>query len=199
MFVTLISLILLAGIGFAAYRAWEMRQAAAREPQDTRHPLMRCEPGAVLQLPPTGDDMQERDVEVRAKHRYVEDGYEWHELVCDAGDSQLFLDVEYDDELEATVTLSSLALTDLGLGIDEIDSTQRVEYQGQAYYQDEAGKARYYADGRGQGESFEYWDFVGRDGYAIAVERWGTGDCRAYLTQSINPDRVQIYREGAEV
>lgn len=195
MLAQLIILLLLGGLAYGAYRVLKARQSHAAERPDTRPQLLRLAPGAVLQLPAIGDDMAEQDVQVSARHRYVEDGYTWTEYACDAGDARYHLDVEYDDELETSVTLARINLDEIGVSPDEFDSVREITYQGQTYRRGESGRAHYYANGEGAGEAYEYRDFNGEGPRSIALERWGD-DCRAYLTQALNPDRIRIYSEG---
>lgn len=155
--------------------------------------------GGLIQLPPHGPDMQEIDMQVTARHVYEQGGFRWYELEGESGNGTVWLDVERDDELETSVTIRRLRLTELGLGAEDthhLEIGSSVEVEGRVFHLEERGRARFLPGGdAARAETLEFWDFESEDEqYAVGMERWGGSEIRAYLTQSISPSRIRIYR-----
>lgn len=201
----LLLLMVIGVVGYGAYRLWSNRQGSAQAsptsaPSPTNATIEDVRPGGMIQLPPHGEDMEERDVQITSRHVYRQDGFNWYELEGQTGAGTVWLDVEHDDELETSVTLQRLTLDDAGLtaeGLANLKPGATVSWQGTTFRFAERGRAQFLKNGDAQqAESLEFWDFEGNDErHDLAVERWDQ-EYRVYITQRINPARIRIYSLG---
>ncbi|HCW91540.1 MAG TPA: hypothetical protein DHU56_16035 [Marinobacter sp.] len=195
-------LILLAIAGVIGFRMWSRHSSstATRPGADQPHNggIEHVRTGGVIRLPPHGPDMAEVDVQITARHVYQQDGYHWFELEGESGEGTVWLDVERDDELETSVTLSRIRIDELGLdenGVKRLKAGAIVNFDGRAFRMTEQGTARFLPDGdESRAEPLVFWDFEGDDDtHDLTIERWGQ-DHRAYLSQRIRPSRITVYR-----
>ncbi|WP_168203176.1 DUF4178 domain-containing protein [Marinobacter fonticola] len=202
----LLLLLVFGVLGYGAYRLWSNRQQNGNRasPLSTSTPsnatIEQVRPGGMIQLPPHGEDMEERDVQITARHAYRQDGFNWYELEGQSGAGTVWLDVEHDDELETSVTLQRLALDDIGLTTDALAGLKQgatVNWQDKAFRFAEKGRAQFLKNGDAQSaEALEFWDFEGDDErHDLGIERWDQ-DYRVYVTQRIDPARIRIYSLG---
>ncbi|ROU02149.1 DUF4178 domain-containing protein [Marinobacter sp. R17] len=204
----MVNLLLVIGfiaLGVIGYRTWQADRTPRTGPEAPVSPgsgtIEQAGPGGVLQLPPHGPNREEQDVRVRARHTYRQDDYAWFELECEAGHGTVWVDVERDDELEASVTLKRLSLEELGLTPSSLSGHQApaktLVVDGITFRFSEQGRARFLRESDpDQAEDVTFWDYEGDDDrHDLGIERWGD-DCRAYLTERINPERIRIYSLG---
>lgn len=205
MLIQIIIVVALIGLGYFAYRAWKQQSATAVDgppdpPRVSEAGIEQVRPGGMIQLPPHGEDMEAADMQITARHRYEEDGFEWFELEGETSAGTTWLDVARDDELETSVVLERLTGADVGLDsetLDAIGEGKTLSYGGRNFAFAERGRAVFHPKGdRGQAETLEYWDFEGEDErHDLGVERWDE-QLRVYLSQRIDPARIKIYSLG---
>lgn len=156
--------------------------------------------GGVFSLRGFGQDLDDLDVEVLAKHGYDEDGYRWFELEGDAGGRKIWLTVETDDETELSVTLDKLSLDDLNLTQADLDRFAEDDdgdfgFRGQRYVYEDWGEAVFHRNcDESRGERFRYWEFETDDGAsAMTVECWNDGTTECHLSQPLRQSQLTIY------
>lgn len=207
--IQLISIIFLVGLGVYAWLAWKGRSAGRRSAQGDGHApsvseagIEQVRVGGMIQLPPHGEAMETKDVQITARHVYEEDGFRWFELEGDSGSGTVWLDVSRDDELETSVTLQRLSLDDIGLTPEALQQTgkagsRKLSYGDRRFTFAEHGHACFRPAGDAtRAETLEYWDFEGDDDKRdLGIENW-SGEYRVYLSQRINPARIRIYSLG---
>ncbi len=197
-------LLILAAIGAAFYFYRQSRKNAgdaaakpsAKPPLDIRH----VRPGGVISLRGAGPDLEDFDLVVDARHVYVEDGFEWFELEGMKGMEKVWVEVEEDDELEVSLSVRKLDLSDLGITPEDLDRMVKqddgaIEHGGQRYEYDDWGEAVFYRNGQRQnGENLRYWDFESEDQTQfLSIECWGGRHYEAYLSESLRPSQIEIF------
>ena len=203
MLMQIVIVVLLAGIGFYAYRAWASQNTSNESGTHSSSgptSITQARQGAVLSLPPHGDTLGDLDVTVTARHLYRENGFDWHELECDSGHATVWVEIEQDDELEVSASIKRLRLDEIGLDAERLGglaSGTEVMHGDRRFYYTEKGEATFFADAdTSRPEPFEYWDFEGDDErHDLGVERWGD-DYRAYLSERLDTNRIKIYSAG---
>lgn len=162
--------------------------------------LENMQPGGVVRLRNVGEDMEEYDVTITGRHLYKEGSYTWHELEGDNGQQKVWIDIEEDDETEASLTLRKLRMEDLPISkkdLDKFDDEEegKFEFEGKTYYYDESDKANFYRHGdTSQGEPFYYWDFEREDEKAyISIEKWDSGETEVYYSEPLKKSQVEVY------
>lgn len=203
----LIAAIVLVGLGVFIWRAWkrENEQASAldgKTPSVSEAGIEQVRVEGLIQLPPHGEEMTSPDVQVKARHVYEEDGFQWFELEGDSATGTVWLEVCHDDALETSVTLKKLTLDDVGLTAEAVPQlgkgSDKLSCDGRQFSFSEHGRARFFRGGdRSHAENIEYWDFEGDDDkHDLGIENWD-GEFRVYLSQRIDPARIRIYSLGA--
>lgn len=158
--------------------------------------------GGMIKVPPHGEALEARDMQITARHVYDEDGFQWFELEGDTASGTMWLDVARDDELETSVTLQRLTLDDIGLTPDTVQQLgtaghKQVTFGDRRFEFSEHGHASFRPNGdAGSAQAVEYWDFEGDDDkHDLGIEGWD-GEYRVYLSQRIDPARIRIYSLG---
>ena len=156
--------------------------------------------GGMIHVSGIGENMDEFDVTVLAKHLYREGGSSWYELEGEAGHGKVWIDLEEDDELELSITLKKMKLRDAGLSkksLQQIDDDEegKLSYEGETYYYEDSDEATFYKNGdEANGERFYYWDFENDDGDKfVGVERWDDGSYDVSYSESIKSHQVTVY------
>ncbi|GAA3568220.1 DUF4178 domain-containing protein [Marinobacter xestospongiae] len=199
MVLELLLLAVLVVLAYVAYRQWSNQGGGVSAPAPTGPGgIEQVGVGGVIQLPPFGDDLDPRDVEVTARHVYDQDGYRWYELEGQSGSGTVWLDVERDDELETSVTLKRLRLDEIGLAAEAVEQLKpgaRVEFDGRVFHLGEQGRARFLPNGdSARAETLVFWDLEGEDDrHDLSIERWDQ-EYRVYLSQRLSPERIRVYR-----
>lgn|GEM_PF-1051094 len=196
-----ILLILLAIAAFVYFS--NSKKAAEKQAPEKEIPLVieNVRPGGVVQLEGIGPDLKDFDVVIKARHSYNEDGFVWHELEGEDGTKPVWIEIERDDELEVSVCLRKLKLSEIGItGGDvekiEADDKGSIEFEGTQYIYEDCGDATFYRDGvqAGSGERVHYWDFETKDGSRyLSVERWGSKEYVAYLSEPLRPGQIKVF------
>lgn len=175
-------------------------ETAATAPPSGEPRIQHMQPGGLFSLRSFGEDMEDLDVSVTARHLYDEDGFQWFELEGETGGNKVWLTVEDDDELELSITLKKVSLEDVGLTKEKIQSIGdnddgQIEFDGQTYLFDDRGDAVFHRNGDlMRSEKFTYWDFESSDeSRYITVERWSDGTFECHLSQPVRESQITIY------
>ncbi|MDN5939643.1 MAG: DUF4178 domain-containing protein [Salinisphaera sp.] len=206
--IQIIIIVVLVGLGYYGWQAWK-RQSKGRaitqdhSPSVSEASIEQVRVGGTIQLPPHGEAMETKDVQVTARHVYEEDGFQWFELEGDSGTGTVWLEGAHDDELETSVTLERLGLDDIGLTAETLQqlgqggAEKTLAYGGRQFEFAERGRANFRPAGDAtKSEVLDYWDFEGDDDkHDLGIEGWD-GQYRVYLSQRINPARIKIYSLG---
>ncbi|ABK45664.1 hypothetical protein Mmc1_3174 [Magnetococcus marinus MC-1] len=204
----LVLLILVAGAGFYIYSQQQRRTRRVANPKRALT-IQNVGAGGVVALRGVGPDLEDLDLTILGRHSYDEDGYRWFELQGDAGNRTLWLSVEDDDTLEVCLTLRKEPLAALGVAEAQLRAMQKakqgsVQFEGQTYHFDEAGKAIFYRNEDRlppNGEAFHYWEFLSEDEQnGITVEQWGnSGNFECHIYQCLRPAQYTVYAlEGSD-
>lgn len=200
-------LLVVAVVGIIAWQRSKSQTASDYNDSTSSLPLTirNVGPGGVIHLSRVGAEMNDMDVEIVARHVYREDGFEWFELEGESADGKVWIEVEEDDELEVSVSLRKLKLSDLGLEPEKLDAIEKrdkglIEFEGREYEYEDWGKARFLRYGsHDQPEKLKYWDFESEDGkWFLGIERWGEKEYLAYLSQALSPAQYEVYSLGTE-
>jgi hypothetical protein len=131
---------------------------------------------------------------------YRQGGFKWHELECSAGDEKFWIEVEKDDELEISITLRKLKLSDLGVSkseLEKIDDTEEgtIDYDGTQYEYEDSGKAEFLRDGNtDDAEEFYFWDFESEDEqHFLSVEKWSDGSFEASYSEPLKASQISVF------
>lgn len=202
-----IVLILLIGGGFYLFYMWKSSQKLKEQKVEDFTPYSKDElrienvgSGGVIHLTNIGQDMEDFDVNIIAKHVYREGGDMWYELEGDRGTEKVWIELEEDDELEISITLKKLKLSDINISksdlqrIDDKESGQII-YEGQKYSYDDSGSAVFLRYGEEKNkEKFYYWDFEAEDGkHFIGVERWENNSYDVSYSEAIKRSQIEIF------
>ncbi len=173
-------------------------RASRHRPDELR--IENVGPGGLYSLRAFGEQMQDMDVSVLARHVYTEDGWEWFELEGESELGKVWLTVEEDDETQVSASLRRLSFTDLGVTkeqLDRFDEEKRgsFEFENRDYVYADSGRAVFHRGGdRSKSERFYYWEFKARDEtYLISVERWNDGSMEVHLSQPVKASQITVY------
>lgn len=162
--------------------------------------IENMQPGGLFTLRSFGDNMEDLDVSVTARHIYDEEGFQWFELEGETGGKKVWLTVEDDDELELSITLKKVRLEDVGLTKEKIqaitdDDEGQIEFDGLTYHFEDRGSAVFHPKGDlMRSEKFTYWEFESSDeSRYISVERWSDGSFECHLSQPVRESQITIY------
>lgn len=158
-------------------------------------------PGGVVQLEGVGPDLEDFDVVIKARHSYSEDGFLWFELEGERGATPVWIEVEEDDELEVSICLRKLKLSEIGISGDELDAIEdkdagTIAFEGVTYEYEDCGDALFHRNGsrEGGGERLHYWDFESPDGKQyLSIERWGRKEYNAYLSEPLRAGQIKVF------
>ncbi len=157
-------------------------------------------PGGVFSVAGVGPDLRDIDFVVDAHHQYRQGGFKWHELECSAGNEKFWVEIEKDDELEISITLRKLKLSDLGVSkseLEKIDDNEEGEivFEGVRYEYEDSGKAQFLRNGQLEdAEEFYFWDFESDDEqHFVSVEKWSDGSFEASYSEPIKPSQISVF------
>jgi hypothetical protein len=195
-------LLIIAGVAFVVWILKDKRKREAENSDDAQNRvdnIQQVGAGVVLSLRGIGDDIEDFDIVVQAKHLYVEDGFEWHELECERGAEKVWIEIEMDDELELSICRDKMSIKDAGFSVDDLERIERdddgkLTVNGVKYIFEDWGEATFYRNqNRSQGEQFKYWDFESKDGRKfLTVERWGQREYQVFLSEELRPSQYRI-------
>lgn len=204
--IQLLVLIILLALGVFFWRQWQkqsVKEAVMKQkhtPSVSEASIEQVGVGGMIQLPPHGEALDAKDMQITARHLYDEGGFQWVELEGDSAGGKVWLDVCRDDELETSVTLERLTLADIGLSeedVAQLDASSKLSYGGRQFSFGEKGQASFRPNGdASKAQQVAYWDFEGDDDkHDLGIESW-EGESRVYLTQRLDPARIRIYSLG---
>ncbi len=198
----LIWFLILAVVLIAAlvYRNNLLTKSLSKVPEKELH-VLNLDKGGIFKLTGVGDNSDEINLKVLAKHLYRQGEYYWYELECDKGDGEkVWVEIEDDDETIVSVVLEKLTLNNRDLNLtpaklDIIDETESgtLQYKNANFVYTDSDKATFYKfcdDSRA--EKFYYWDFESGT-RSISVERWGDSEYRVYYCQKMKPSQITVY------
>ena len=216
-FIILIALAAVGAVGFVIWRAnfaTGGTQASGHSGGSGSVPLTLrgneprievMQPGGVFSLRGFGENLDDLDVVVQARHEYDEDGFRWFELEGETGGRTVWLTVETDDETELSVTLEKLKLAELGLSSSDLDRFNDddeggFDFRGSRYEYEDSGEATFHRNGdRAHGERFRYWEFEADDGRSsITVETWSDGTTECHVSQPLRESQLSIFTTMGE-
>ncbi len=162
--------------------------------------LENVEIGGVVHLSFVGEDMEDYDLVVSNKHTYRSGDFSWYELVGDNGKQQVNLSFEINDELEVSLTMNKVRLSDLQISRKDLERFDEDEsgmfiYNGMTFHYEDSDDAEFYRDGDiSKGEKYYYWDFESDDGkHLISIEEWSDGSLEAAYSIVVEPSNVTVY------
>ncbi len=157
-------------------------------------------PGGVIQLNTVGPDMEDFDVNIMAKHVYREGGDTWHELEGESGTRKVWIELEEGDELDVSITLRKLKLSDISLNKKELqriddDKEGEFTFEGQKYSYDDSGEATFLRHSeQSNAEKVYYWDFESDDEeHMISVEKWEDASYDVSYSEYIKSSQIKVY------
>jgi hypothetical protein len=200
-----IILVLLAALVALGIWFWRQRSSSPKQqPRERPITIENVRPGGVLKLLRVGPDMEDFDVKVIGRHTYREDGFEWYELEGESHAGKVWLEVEEDDELEVSLSLRRLKLSEVNLSRERLEEIEQndegeVHFDGRTYEYEDCGEGEFLRDGDpSRCERFRYWDFEAEDGeYFLGVEAWGK-EYQVHLSEALSLSQVEIYSLGEE-
>lgn len=200
---TIIVLILLAMAGVGAYLFWKQNQSGSKKAEPPKAmTIENVRPGGFVRLSRVGPDMEDIEAEIVGRHLYEEDGFQWFELEGESASGKVWIDVEEDDEIEVSVSVRKLRLSDLGLTRESLDEMVRrdegtITFEGRTYEYEDDGEASFMRNGdRARSERLRYWDFESEDGkWFIAIEAWGD-EYQAHLSQAVSLSQIEVFSLG---
>lgn len=197
-------ILIIIAIGVAVYFIWKPKNKKNRNFDATSYTqneknILNLKVDSVIKINNAGENFEDLDLKVLAKHLYTQDDYEWYEYECSDGNQKYWLSVEEDDELELALSLKKLKLKDLGIGksdLERIDDREdgQIQYEGKTYNYDDSDGAVYFRNGdENHREEFYYWEFEDKDeDFFITVENWG-GSYEASFGKYIEARQIEFY------
>lgn len=180
------------------YRNKLLTKSITKVPQKELH-VLNLDKGGIFRLTGVGDNSDEINLKVLAKHLYRQGDYYWYELECDKGDGEkVWVEIEDDDETVVSIVLEKLKLPDIGLSRQDLDNIDEYE-AGHLYFRnekfiytdsDEATFYRFCDDAKP--EKLYYWDFE-MGSYSIGIERWGSSNYEVFYCQKMKPSQITVY------
>lgn len=158
--------------------------------------------GGVIRLINVGENMDEYDINITARHVYRSDGAEWYELEGDSGTDKVWISLEEDDGLDVSLTLRKLKLRDLGISRNDLDEMDEkgegeFEFEGKTYYYAGSEEVSFFRNGdvSEANEDFFYsWEFESEDEESyISIEEWRDKSIEVSLAQPLKESQVQVY------
>lgn len=203
-------ILIIIGIAGMAYYFWNSNkkkkaQEAAPPPGTEELHLENVRKGGVIRLLNVGENMDEYDVNILARHVYRSDGAEWYELEGDSGTDKIWISLEEDDGLDVSLTLRKLKLRDLGISrndLDEMDENGEgsFEFEGKKYHYESSEEVSFFRNGNVSetNEDFFYtWEFESEDEKSyISVEEWRDKSIEVSMAQPLKESQVQVYSLG---
>lgn len=99
---------------------------------------------------------------------------------------------------ERPMSIERLGLTDVDLKrMDEEHSLDNgFEYEGTRYYYANSGEWVLFEDGAGEGHGSYVWEFADHDHRLFAaIVKWPDAPFEAFLSESVSPESVTVYRQ----
>jgi len=156
--------------------------------------------GGMIHISGIGEEMEEFDVSILAKHLYRDEGSSWYELEGESVQGKVWIDLEEGDDLALSITLKKVKLRDIGISkkdLKRIDDEEEgeVRFEGQTYYYEDSDEATFYRHGdESQGERYYYWDFENDDeDKFVSVEKWTDGSYDVSFSEEIESHQVTVF------
>lgn len=184
-------------------RNHDLKKNIYKMPEDALH-ITNVDKGGIFRLTGVGENSEELNLKVLAKHLYREGDFYWWELECDKGDGEkVWVEVEDDDETVVSIVLKKLTLKDINMTksqLEHIDDEEsgRVKYDGVSYNYQESDEAIFYrfCDDK-KGEKLYYWDFQNGN-HTVSVEKWSDNEFQVFYCQLMKPAQVTVYSNTSE-
>ena len=210
----IIVLLILASLSFAIWQNIKKKKEdgnvdeAAMESEDslfTEKPgtdliLENVRAGGILTLIGMGDNYEDVDAIVRARHIYRSEEDYWYELECDCGGKSMWLEVPNEISGELNLSTAKLSLPELGLSLSRLrlmeeDGEGEIEFKKSEFYYDDSGESEYFENGKSAGgRRFYFWYFLSSDEKVfISVNHWGRGQCDAFYGRVIQESDINIF------
>lgn len=162
--------------------------------------IENVEAGGMIHISGIGEEMEEFDVSILAKHLYRDEGSSWYELEGESVKGKVWIDLEEGDALSLSITLKKVKLRDIGLSKKDLkqidhDEEGEVRFEGETYYYEDSDEATFYRNGdESQGERYYYWDFENDDeDKFIGVEKWADGSYDVSCSEAIEGHQVTVF------
>ncbi len=166
----------------------------------TQPSVENLQKGGVFRINGFGLRLDDVDLLVLDRHEYREGGYKWFELECETGTDKLWLNVERDDDLEITVSMAKMRLSELGVTKEDLqrfddDEDGKFSFEGKKFHYEDSGSAQFYRSGdMSNRQDFYYWEFESEeDPRFIGVERWSDGSFEVHVSDAIKESRITVY------
>ncbi len=197
------------GIAAMAYFLWKSKQKQKKEelpdPGAEELHLENVQAGGLIRLINVGENMDEYDITITARHIYRSDDSEWYELEGDSGTDKVWVSLEEDDGLDVSLTLRKIKFRELDITRDELDDMDekgkgKFVFEGKTYHYDSSQEASLFTNGNvseSNEEVFYYWEFEAEDEETyITIEEWRDKSIEVSLAQPLKESQVQVYSLG---
>lgn len=210
----IVLILIIIAIAGMAYFFWNSnRNKKKKEEETAQHAapgteelhLENVRQGGVIRLINVGENMDEYDVNITARHVYRSDDAEWYELEGDSGTDQVWISLEEDDGLDVSLTLRKLKLRDLGIARNDLDEMDekgegQFEFEGKTYYYEGSEEVSFFRNGNVSEANeglFYAWEFESEDEESyISIEEWRDKSIEVSLAQPLKESQVQVYSLG---
>jgi len=162
--------------------------------------IENVEAGGMIHINGIGPNLDEFDVSIIGKHLYRQGGSRWYELEGESTQGKVWIDLEEDDELELTISLKKMKLSDIGLSkgdLERMDDEEKGQfsYEGETYHYEDSDEAIFCKHGdESNGERFYYWDFENEDANKfIGVEKWQDGGYDVSYSEPIAAHQMTVF------
>jgi len=196
-FLIIVILVVLTALGFIMTRAKRKKESTESPPEFI---LQNVEKGGVLTFTGIGENLDDVDVIVKSKNIYREGNSSWFELECAAGGTTYWLEVNDDDELEISLTLKKVSLSDVALTEQDLmrfddEEAGIFEYAGELYSYKDSGEAEFLREGRElDKQPFYYWDFCNdNESKCISFEKWEDGSIDGSYSERLAQSQISIF------
>lgn len=134
-------------------------QSSLSQVESMKQDLRSLKPGAVIA-------MRGENYRVEERSRYQEGQWKWYEyqLMNLINGTQVFLEWEFDDQLELSLYDRKIKFAQLDLSPDDLSRMDNNEsgsfrFQGTKWIYEESDEALYFRGEKGSGEKHYYWSF----------------------------------------
>ena len=140
---------------------------------------------------------------IAEQYRYKDNGDEWVEFKlysCNDGKT-LYLEWEEDDELTVSLTSEIIKFKDLNIDEDDLEEMDeeeegKIKFRGKTYSYEDSYKATFHRGDSAKGDELYIYEFEDEDGKFLTIEEWEGDDYEAFTGSTIPPGEIEVLALG---
>ena len=140
---------------------------------------------------------------ITEQYLYKDNGDQWVEFKlysCSDGKT-FYLEWDEDDEITVSLTTEIVKFKDLKIDEDDLEEMDEeeegeIKFRGKTYSYDDSYKATFYRDQGAKGESLYIYEFETEDDEFLTIEEWDGEDYEAFTGSVIPPGEIEVLALG---